>query len=65
MILLPEDMPGLREEAARLAQEYLSTIMMGNGHYSLWDDLAEHAKARAIDAQVALLRDLDRPASRD
>lgn len=60
---LPADLPGLREEAERLAREF---------HAAYWRDIdvvppkfAGKYRRQATDAHVALLRDLTRPASRD
>lgn len=64
MTLLPADLPGLREEAERLAREWQAAFDVA--HFGpAWDELGESGKAAAINAHTSLLRDLTRQASRD
>jgi hypothetical protein len=62
--LLPE-MPGLRQEAERLAKEHADTTNDMYRTIFTWDELPEFQRSIRIEVQVALLRNLNRPASRD
>ena len=64
MTTLPATLPGLREEAERLAHEWQAAFDIA--HFGpAWDELGESSKMAAINAHVSLLRDLTRQASRD
>lgn len=71
---LPDDLPGLREEAERLAkEEYECSLRLSNSSCaSDWNDMAgtdedpeDYARTLCIDTQMALLGDLTRRASRN